>query len=250
MAASVLLVAGLGALQAAPAEVKRWGTPTLTDWNGIWQRAPGRGFAPDIVALPVEPTPAYAPFLRKNQEARTRGLEAGHLARCLPAGTPFYSSLVYPAEFIVRPEQINIIYEIGGDRRIRMNGTHADYIEPSFRGDSIGRWDGDTLLIDTVAITTKTVLSGGARHSNRLRVIERMREVRPNVIENRIRLEDPLALQKPVEYVVTYERAPAGETVQEQACERNYEAEVLRNTYDVFEELPEPPQTEVHWSQP
>ena len=224
-----------------------WGTPTLTDWNGVWRRVNKPGSV-DIMFLKVEPTPLYAPYLKVANEARDKGLETGHFARCLPAGMPMMASLVYPAEFIVRPHQINLLYEIGGDRRIRMNGTHPDYLEPTFRGDSIGHWEGDTLVIDTVALTTTTVIIGGARHSNRMRIIERMREVSPGIIENQLRVEDPLAFMKPIEYTVTYEQAK-NESVMEVACEKNVEATEFKNTVDVFEMIPEPEQTVVHWAE-
>jgi hypothetical protein len=235
-----------GAAAGPGRAITAWGTPTLSDWNGVWRRRSG-ATGPDIIALPVVPTPLYAPFLQANLQARSRGLETSHVVRCLPAGMPFAASLVYPAEFIVRPNQVNIIYEIGDNRRIRINGTHPDYLEASFRGDSIGRWEGDTLVIDTVAINTRSVISGGARHSNQLRVTERMREISPGVIENHITLTDPVAFAQPVDYTVLYEKA-ADEVVQEQACEKNVEADELKILYDVFDTLPEPPQPRMNWA--
>jgi len=247
---------GLADASKSAAHHRSWDTPTLTNWDGIWvgkRDLPGGRNVPGLgkragSALPVEPTPLYAPYLKLDTEALDKGLEVGQVPRCLPPGVPTVDELIYPAEIITLPKEVHIIYELGGDRRIRINGKHPDYLEPTYRGDSIGRWEGDTLVIDTVALTTKSIISGGARHSIQLRVTERLREIAPNVIDVHITMRDPLAFAKPVDYHVTWERAGPNEDIQEQTCDVNHEADDFKNLFDAFDVMPEPPQPDTHWA--
>jgi enterochelin esterase-like enzyme len=232
---------------------KPWGTPTLTDWNSVWSSYRGPLVKAGGRKLP-EPTPEYAPFMEANRKAIAAHKEVGHGARCLPSGVPGLASFTYPAEIIVRPNEVAILYEYTGYRRIRMNSEHPDYVEPSFVGDAVAHWEADTLVIDTVGITTKTVFDSGfnsiaaARHSNQLHVIERMREVHPGIIEIHIWMEDPRAFVKPVEWVSAIQKTP-DEQVNEHICEHSFESDPAIS-FDAFEQIPEPEQSEVHWARP
>src|SRR5215469_1104167 len=98
--------------------------------------------------------------------------------QCWPFGMPFiYKQFLM--EMIQQPDQIPMLY--GGDhelRRVRLNGAHPSQLMPSWYGDSVGHYEGDTLVIDTVGIKTgpyTMVDQFGTPHTQALHVIERYR---------------------------------------------------------------------------
>jgi hypothetical protein len=146
-------------------------------------------------------------------------------ARCLPLGMPRMMAL-YPVEFIIAPARTTILFEQYSQvRRIFTDGRrHPDDLEPGFTGHSIGRWEGDTLVVDTVGIrgdlTFDTI---GTPHSDALHLTERLRRTSPDIIEDRIVIDDPKAFTQPWTVVRHYRRQPGWE-IQEFVCENNRNA--------------------------
>jgi hypothetical protein len=130
---------------------------------------------------------------------KNRGID-DPTARCLPGGLP-RSVLVglFPQQFIQTPAQIIILYEyMHVFRVIPINGKHSDDVLPSYMGDSVGRWDGDTLVVDVVGFNDKTWLSGvGTFHSEALHVTERYTRVDKDRIDYEVTMEDPKVLTRP-----------------------------------------------------
>ena len=86
---------------------------------------------------------------------------------------------------------------------------HPDDIQdyPEFMGHSIGRWDGDTLLIDTVAINERNWLdTAGHEHSGKLRLVERIRRIDQDKLEWTATFEDPVFFSKPWSITRTFTR--------------------------------------------
>src|SRR5689334_17486979 len=100
-------------------------------------------------------------------------------ARCLPPGVPRMSTTPYPWTIVQTPQQIVIVYEGGAHiwRKIFMDGrTHDPKVEYTWLGDSIGHWEGDTLVVETVGQNDLTWLDeGGTPHSAEMKVTERIR---------------------------------------------------------------------------
>jgi hypothetical protein len=118
----------------------------------------------------------------------------------------------YSGEIEMRRDQVTIITEWAGDtRRIYTDGRgHPDAanLDHSYQGHSIGKWAGDTLVVDTVGITADTRLNGrGMPHSDQLHMTEWFHEYKPGFLEIRYRLEDPSALIRPYEYKLTWQRS-------------------------------------------
>jgi hypothetical protein len=99
---------------------------------------------------------------------------------------------------------------------------HPEDPDPTFMGHSIGRWEGDTLVIETIAILDDLEFAGGALHSPDFKVTERisLSQENPGVLVNRLRMEDPRALADPYEITVTYRRDREG-TLLEFQCSEN-----------------------------
>jgi hypothetical protein len=104
-------------------------------------------------------------------------------------------------------------------RTIYLNRGHAENFEANWMGDSVGRWDGNTLVVDTVGFNDQTWLnSAGAQHSDALHLIERIRPVLDGkYLEYKVTAEDPKTLTRPYTYTRYYEKLNA--EIQENVCE-------------------------------
>jgi hypothetical protein len=134
------------------------------------------------------------------------------------------SVAVYPIEIIQTPKQVTVIAEAFSEvRRIFMDRPQMkiDEVPPGYYGRSVGRWEGDTLVIDTVGIK-ESVQYQRIPHSDQMRIIERIRLVAPDLLHDQITIEDPVVLQKPYTYTLAYRRLPDYEMV-EFVCDNNRE---------------------------
>jgi hypothetical protein len=120
--------------------------------------------------------------------------------RCLPAGIPRSVMLgLFPQQFVQTPTQLVILYEYMSTFRVIPFGTeHPDDLIPSYMGNSVAHWDGDTLVVDVVGFNDKTWLAGtGTFHSDALHIVERYTRVSKDRIDYEVTMEDPNVLTKP-----------------------------------------------------
>jgi hypothetical protein len=132
---------------------------------------------------------------------------------------------LYPAEIIQRPSQITIITEAFSEvRRVFMNQPQLpiDEVPPGYYGHSVGKWEGDTLVVDTVGIKESVPSYQMLPHSAQMRITERIRLVTPDMLHDQITIEDPVVLEKPFTYTLAYRRMPNYKMV-EFICENNRE---------------------------
>jgi hypothetical protein len=131
-------------------------------------------------------------------------------ASCWPVGVPgFNLYVVHPIFIIQAPQEVVMVWQ--GDhqvRRIRLTDRHAPDVKPSWFGDSIGHYEGDTLVVDTIGISTKTYVDNFyTPHSERLHVVERYRLIDGGaMLEARIHVEDPGAFTRPWDAIQRYRR--------------------------------------------
>lgn len=222
-----LLLAAIAVQAQSPAS-----PPNLSGVWGVYRG--GRGadpkFAPPAAgALVLKPEYAKAYEARRalEAEANQRGEQlASGGAQCIPYGVPTMMSVAtYPVEFIQTSKQITIITEAFSEvRRVYMDVPQAplDDVAPGYYGRSVGRWDGDTLVVDTIGIKPSVAGYRGMPHSNQMRVTERIRMVAPDYLHDQITLNDPVVLEKPVTYTLAYKRMPNYEMV-EFVCDNNRE---------------------------
>ena len=121
-------------------------------------------------------------------------------AQCLPGGIPRSVTLgLFPQQFIQTPTQIVMLYEyMNVFRVIAFTAKHPDDLIPSYMGNAIGRWDGDTLVVDSIGFNDKTWLAGtGTFHSEALHIVERFTRVSKDRINYEATMEDPKVLTKP-----------------------------------------------------
>lgn len=158
-------------------------------------------------------------------KSRTAGLpEYDSSAKCLPPGMPFMMGMVYGMEIMQTKDKITIFSEwMDALRRIYLDGrkpTQKHFDDPTFAGYSTGHWDGDTLVVETVALRAESQLDGGGSpHSDALTVTERIRFVSPGLLEDQITATDPKAFTKPWQVTRTYRKAsPPHDELREFAC--------------------------------
>jgi hypothetical protein len=197
------------------------GKPDLTGvWQGgstqrgSWEQANGgvgvggSGRDPSApVALSSNDRPAnregapYQPWAaQKVLEAFNRRGIDDPTSQCLPAGLPRTVMLgLFPQQIVQTPTQIIMLYEyMNVFRVIPLNAKHPDDIIPSYTGNSVGRWDGDTLVVDVTGFNDKTWLAGtGTFHTDALHVTERFTRVDKDQINYEVTMEDPNVLTKP-----------------------------------------------------
>ena len=221
--AAALLVVPLAAQQAPP------------DLSGAW--APyrgGRGADPKLAAPPATPILLKGTYKaawderRAAEDAATKRGEplATPAVECVPYGFPRMMSVaLYPLEIIQRPAQVTMVTEAFSEvRRVFMNEPQLpiDEVPPGYYGHSVGRWEGDTLVVDTVGIKTTIPAYQMIPHSDQMRITERIRLVAPDYLHDQITIADPMALEKPLTYTLAYRRLPNYKMV-EFVCENNRE---------------------------
>jgi hypothetical protein len=121
-------------------------------------------------------------------------------AQCLPGGLPRSVTLgLFPQQIVQTPKQIIILYEyMNVFRVIPMNAKHPDDLIPAYMGNSVGHWEGDTLVVDVTGFNDKTWLAGtGTFHSEALHITERYTRVDKDRINYRVTMEDPKVLTRP-----------------------------------------------------
>ena len=135
----------------------------------------------------------------------------------------FYNNL---KQIVQTPDSIMMLNEMVHDARvIRMNAAHLPATVRKWMGDSVGRWEGDTLVIDTTNFTDKTQFRGA---SDQLHIVERLTRLDPKTLIYRFTVEDPATWDGP--WTGEYPWVASGERIYEYAChEGNYAlANVLR----------------------
>ncbi|HWF11028.1 MAG TPA: hypothetical protein VG297_21315 [Bryobacteraceae bacterium] len=220
---SILLLAAVSLSAATP------------DFTGVWAvYRGGRGADPKLAPSPpgaINLKPEYAkPYEARRAveaDASKRGEQlATKSAQCVPYGVPTMMSVaIYPVEFIQTAQQLTIISEAFSEvRRVYLGVPQAkiDDVAPGYYGRSVGRWDGDTLVVDTIGIKPSVAGYRGMPHSDQMHVTERITMPAPDYLHDQITIDDPVVLEKPVTYTLAYKRMPGYEMV-EFVCDNNRE---------------------------
>jgi hypothetical protein len=194
----------------------------LPDFGSVWEQTGGGG--PRGGGEPPSLTPAYAAKLKEYQDAQRSGeIEDGPAANCVPNGMPSIMTQPYPIEFLFTPGKVTIMIEAYSQwRQIFTDGRkHPEDPDLTFNGHSIGHWEGDTLVVDTVGFTTATgILGYGMKHSDKMRIVERMRLTEADRLEIQTTITDSEALTKPYTATRVYGRHRDW-TLAEYQCQEN-----------------------------
>lgn len=217
---SACLVATFGAAMSCMAEtrptavaaVAHHASTKLPDWSGVWEcdstcvEASADSFGTDNGRVPLTPK-----YLQLRAEARAARAQQ-NLSYCLPAGTPGIQQHGVLHEFLLTPGRITIIFEDGEIRRIytdaRAHRPLSD-LTASFMGDSIGHWEGGTLVVDTIGFPKGTLFQNhGLLATLRTHLIERYHLKDKDHIQVDSVMTDPEIFAKPYVYTRVYEHVP------------------------------------------
>ncbi len=230
------LVALTGVLALAP--ITEGATTERSKLTGTWDRYTGATPAdsqldPRYTAAPRTSPPPLKPRYLAEWQARQRAAHEADLrgqplfggyAQCLPDGMPAMMMAMFPMEVLQTPGQITIIQEAYNQvRRIYLDQQQLapEDAEPGYWGHSVGHWEGDTLVVNTVGIKDY-VRFRDVPHSDRMQIDERIRLLSPDLFEDRITVTDPAYLTAPWSFTWQYKRHP-GYKMMEYVCEANRE---------------------------
>jgi hypothetical protein len=181
--------------------------PSMTPWAEERFKANKPSFGPHAVEDsndPVNPTTVSA-------------------VGCFPPGVPRIYLQPFPMEVIQTPGRVILFYEFNHlVRQIFTDGRkHNTDLGPTWMGDSIGTWDGDTLVVDTIGFNDKTWLDrAGHPHSTDLHVVERIRRPDHDTLQIAVTMEDPKAYTKPWNDTMTFKLHQKW-NITEMICEDN-----------------------------
>jgi hypothetical protein len=236
LAATTAVLVGIpyaASAQPAPylAGAKGWEDMT-SGISGVWKMQGYRGSTDpprERIARTVDgQIPPMLPWAKNLLEKRVIDAEhdklfANMAAQCLPQGVPYmlFAAVSGPIQILETPGQITLISEEFNEIwMIPLGGKHASDPEPTFHGDSVAHWEGDTLAVDTVGLTKRTTLDQiGMPHSDALHVITRIRRIDADTLQILVNIDDPETFSTPWLRSVIYKKAPAGERVFEEICE-------------------------------
>ena len=198
---------------AGPAPKTADGKPDL---SGLWY--PGQDLEPEVP--PFQPWAAEA--------ARTYRDRPGDdpRARCLPTGVTRMHQLDL-VKFVQTPGLLIALFEGAspGVRQIFLDGRpHPPNLQPTWMGHSIGRWEKDTLVIDTIGFNDKVWLEGNRPQTEQLHVTERYRRIDLGRMSVEITIDDPGAYTRPWKVRRLLQLAP-DEEIQEYICNENHKTE-------------------------
>lgn len=186
----------------------------LPDWSGVWMLY--RDFS-DV----VEPhlTPKYAELQAATRAARSQA----NLSNCLPAGPSAILLHTVLYEYLFTPGRVTMLFEDGETRRIFTDGRahrSLDELKSSFMGDSIGHWEGKTLVVDTVGFPNGELWENyGVRVTLNTHLIERIFLNDRGELQIDNTMIDPEIFTQPYAYTRRYRRATL--PLYEAACTQN-----------------------------
>ena len=198
----------------------------LPDWRGIWTPMAG-GPRSGAGEAPVFKGKYLAIY--ENTQRRIRAgedVKPELTSNCTPPGMPGIMQLgQYPYEFLFTPGRVTINQEAWMQTRtIWTDGRrHQPDADPTYMGDSIGHWEGDALVADTVAIKDTVPLGPGMTHSDKIHITERihLKPGDPDTLINEITVEDPDALAEPWHTTATYHRDRYGQLLEFECAEND-----------------------------
>jgi len=230
----VLAALALGALAgAALARPAKTLAPDPHGLSGVWmnentlderlKREGRHRLDPGEPDGPGRAQPSLTPQYRAILQRMKAGAPSEGAASCRWVGLPGIMTYPYPFEVLATPGRLTFIFEADSQvRRIwldRSRHLDADDLDPSYYGDSIGHWEGRTLVVDTVGLNAQTTVAG-APHSEQAHVVERFQLRQDGKLEDRMTITDPQAFTQPFVQTILYGRRP-GWRIREYSCNEN-----------------------------
>jgi hypothetical protein len=250
--ASIALAAPMAAGQNdanPPPKPEDWtALSRLPDWSGVWTPKISDQ-EEQIDSNPPPWTPKAAAEIAQMNAEEAAGHPRGLFIDCLPEGMPSWMLISHNAlEFLFTPGRVTLLGESDGNRlrRIYTDGRpHPADPDPTFHGHSIGHWEGDVLVVDTVGVLPQAYLAVseavGIPNDGDLHVIERIHLAGANILHDDLEITAPHVLSKPWTTTRIYfrRRARKYDIVEGVCLQGSFKEAVDGKGHAVFQPLPQ-----------
>jgi len=194
-------------------------------------KPPGRGEAPTFRVADLT-NPILTPWARDELKKRNDRILAGgtgytRQVSCWPMGVPAF--LLYPAQplYVVQgPKEVLLVAQMNNEpRHVYLNVPHSRIVKPSWYGESIGHYEGDTLVVDTIGMNDQTWIDNyRTPHSGKLHTVERFHILEGGkTLQVDLHVEDPEAFTMPWNAVQRYDRVQQGALTEFPCAENNFD---------------------------
>jgi len=201
-----------------------WNPRILENIAGVGPGTPERRAVEKVVDVP------FQPWARQLYEQRIADLQRDDPeARCLPPGIPRLYQTPFPFQIFQLTDRVLFVFEGGAHfwRAVYTDGRpHQKDPNPTWLGDSIGHWEGDTLVVDTIGFNDRSWLDqDGHPHTEALHTVERFERTDEATLHYQVTIEDPNAYTKPwtTSYTIPW---AAGQELMEYVCNEDNNRDV------------------------
>jgi len=217
-AVMLLLIVAAGAGTAQPI----YHSPAGQNFEGVWLIQGDHSLIRTLAGKLPPLTRAAAARYAANLAARRAGKPAfDTIQSCKPHGFPRVLFAAYPIEILQEPRQVTFVHEVHHmPRMVYLDLTlpKLEDMDPNWMGQSAGHWEGDTLVVESQGFNDLTTLdAAGLPHSEQMRVLERIRKLDADTLEDVLTVDDPKTYARPWSTRVTYKRQP-GLRLKEYVC--------------------------------
>ena len=205
---------------ASPPQVLSWyGDASAPNVSGVWARlnvavdpkdlAAGTTSSEGWTSWPPPLRGGFAAIWKKRVEEAKAGTRTDDpVTNCLPAGMPrFITGMNGPLLIVQTPGRVVMTREYGPPRRIWLDGRNLpsdDDLEQFYSGNSVGHYNGATLVVYTIGVKDEPIDSTGVPHSDKVRIQERYHRVDAQTLSVEVIVQDTLALRKPIRTTIVY----------------------------------------------
>jgi hypothetical protein len=217
---------------ALPPAPKTTGANPGADITGVWDgMRGGYDFASFSKGDPPMTAWGKAQFDAAKPSQGPRGVSLKETTdtvyKCFPPGMPYIYLQIFPMQIVQTPKEVIEIFEYDHNvRHIYIDGRkHPDDLTPTYNGHSIGHWEGDTLVVDTVGLNGKIWLDRlGHPESDQMHIVERIHRLDEKTLQVDFTFDDPKAYPKPWNAVLKFRSRPDWD-IMELICEDNIDFE-------------------------
>jgi len=212
---------------------KTQATTRTPDLSGVWAIA---GFGEGRRREPLPLTQWATDLYEYNRDPRPGGENRGRIELdpragkdCFPPSPNFLMSYQDPFQIIhVSPNQVLLLFEYDHwTRQIWLNEERPDFVDLTWMGNSIGKWDGDTLVVDTVRMHDGSWFDGaGHVRSTELHMVERFKRVKQDRLEIDFTFDDPKAFTRPWSEKRAYNLKPDWKILERVYCDSRFQKDI------------------------
>ena len=211
-----------------PAAAKAQTSAATTDISGVWNAMRGNYDTASFSRGDPPMTPwGQAQFNAAKPSQGPRGVKlpetTDRVYKCFPPGMPYIYLQLFPMQIVQSPKEVIELFEYDHTvRHIFIDGRkHPDDVTPSYNGHSIGHWEGDTLVVDTIGLNGKMWLDRvGHPDSDQMHIIERIHRVDDKTLQVDFTFDDPKSYVKPWTALMRFRLRPDWDII-EDICEDN-----------------------------